>query len=76
MDDQHLERRTALPIERERSQQAFLDGQFDVRIGKDDRGVLGVQSEDGAKPMRFRVLLLEVVGNFAGSDQCQDIDFA
>ena len=65
MHEQHLKRRATLTVERQRTQQAFLDRQFEVRIGQHDRGVLGIEPKDRAQAVRLRMLLFQVVGNLA-----------
>ena len=74
--EQHLQRGAALPVERQRAEQAFLDGQVEVRIGQHDRRVLRVEPEDCAQPVRLRVLLLQVIGHLARPDQRQHVDLA
>ena len=74
--DQHLERRAALAVERQRAQQALLDRELDVGVGQDDRGVLGVEAQDGPQAVRLGRQLLEVIGDLARADQGQHVDLA
>lgn len=76
MDDQHLERRAALTVEGERSEQALLHREFDIRIRQHDGRVLGIEAENGAQPVDLGMHLLEVVGHTARADQRQHIDLA
>ena len=74
--DQHLERRAALAVERQRTQQALLYGEIDVGVRQDDRGILGVKPEDGPQAVHLGMHLLEVIGDLAGADQGEDVDLA
>ena len=47
MHDQHLQRRAALAVERQGSDQAFLDRKLEIGVRQNDGGVLGVEPENG-----------------------------
>ena len=53
MHDQHLQRRAALAVEGQGSDQALLDRKLKVGVGQNDGGVLGVEPENGPQAITF-----------------------
>jgi hypothetical protein len=66
VDDQHLERRAPLPVERQCAQQALLHRQFEVGVRKHDAGIFGVEPENRPQAMDF--------GCLAGADERRHVD--
>src|SRR4051794_22438015 len=76
MHDDHLDRGAALAIERQGAEQALLYRKLNIGIWQDDCGILRVEPEYRAQPVRLRVLFFQMVRDLAGTYQGQDIDFA
>lgn len=52
MDEQDLQGRAALAVERQGAGHGLFDGVVQVHLGQDDAGVLGVKAQGCAQPMR------------------------
>ncbi|MNS24758.1 hypothetical protein D3C72_566320 [compost metagenome] len=76
MDEQDLQRRAALAVERQRTGDGLFDGVVEVHLGQHDARVLGIQPQRGAQPVRARMQLLQVAGGLVRADEGEHIDLA
>ncbi len=76
MDEQDLQCRAPLAIERQRTGDCFFDGVVEVHLGQHDARVLGIQPQRGAQPVRARVQFLQVAGGLVRADEGEYIDLA
>ena len=73
MDNQHLQRRTALAIEGQGPKKTFLHRKLDVGVRQNDGGVLGVETKNCPQAMRLRMQFFQMIGDLARSDERQHV---
>ena len=76
MDEEDLQRRATLAIERQGACDRLAHRVVQVDLGQDDARVLRIQTQGGAQPVRARVQLLQGTGALVGADKGEDIDLA
>ena len=76
VDEEDLERGAALPVERQRSEQALAHRQVEVGVREHDRRVLRLEPEHAAQAVRARMRLLQGIGGLAAADERQHVDLA
>ncbi|MCY1547951.1 hypothetical protein D9M68_840350 [compost metagenome] len=76
VDEEDLQRGTALAVERQRAGEGLADRVVQVDPGQDDAGVLRIQAEGGTQAVRAWVQLLQVAGDLVGADEGKDVDLA
>ncbi|MNP25128.1 hypothetical protein D3C76_1179220 [compost metagenome] len=76
MDEEDLQRRAALAVERQGAGNGLVDGIVQIDLGQHDPRVLSIQAQSGAQAMRAWVELFQVAGRLVGADEGKHIDLA
>ncbi|MCY1397891.1 hypothetical protein D9M71_129110 [compost metagenome] len=76
VNEQDLQRRATLAVERQGAGNCLVDGVVQVDLGQHDTRVLRIQAQRCAQAMGAWVQFFQVAGRLVGADEGEDIDIA
>nr|GFA76641.1 hypothetical protein [Tanacetum cinerariifolium] len=76
VDEEDLQRRAALAVERQGAGDGFRHCVVQVHIRQHDARVLGVQTQGGTQTVRLGVQLFQGAGRLVGADEGKHVDLA